>query len=240
MFVKNYNRLLLVLILLLFLTQYTNFYKNLKNIYLNNYEQRIANIYGFCGRGSLGFLLYINKKYKLEKYPEIVNYKITPSPKWVLDLDGKNKSKGYFEHLIILNYRQDLRISLPLIAKNLYIIPNQENNMGVKSIIINLDGKDNSQISDVNIKIIQSNFKDRNIIYNNIFNNVFFQNNEAEVNLNFQSKNLQDKVSRSYILIESNHPFFKINNISVIFYNKYQINKEKIIEKEGSCYFLKK
>jgi hypothetical protein len=188
----------------------------------------------------LGFLLYINKKYKLEKYPEIVNYKITPSPKWVLDLDGKNKSKGYFEHLIILNYRQDLRISLPLIAKNLYIIPNQENNMGVKSIIINLDGKDNSQISDVNIKIIQSNFKDRNIIYNNIFNNVFFQNNEAVVNLNFQSKNLQDRVSRSYILIESNHPFFKINNISVIFYNKYQINKEKIIEKEGSCYFLKK
>jgi hypothetical protein len=240
MFIKNYNRLLLILILLLFLTQYTNFYKNLKNIYLSNYEKRIANIYGFCGRSSLGFLLHIKEKYKLEKYPEIVNYKISPSPKWVLDLDGRNKSKADFQHLIILNYQQDLIINLPLVSKNFYIIPNQENNTGVKSVKIKLNGQDNDQTYDFNIKLIQSNFKDNNVIYKKIFSNVLFRNNEAEVNLNFQSNTLQDRVLRSYILVESNKPSFQINNINMIFYNKYQINKERIIEKAGNCYFLKK
>jgi hypothetical protein len=240
MFIKYYNRLLLVLILLLFLAQYTNFYKNLKNIYLNNYEKRIPNIYGFCDRSSLGFLLYIKEKYKLEKYPEIVNYKISPSSKWVLDLDGKNKSKEDSKYLFILNYQQDLKINLPLVRKNFYIIPNQENNIGVKNIKIKLDGQDNYQTYDVNIKLIQSNFKESNVLYDNSFNNVLFRNNEAEVILNFQTKTLQDRVLRTYILIEANKPFFKINNISMTFYNKYQINKESIIEKKGNCYFLKK
>jgi|LakMenEpi03Aug12_release.lakeMendotaPanAssembly.Ray.scaffolds.fasta_scaffold156707_2 hypothetical protein len=240
MFIKNYNRLLLILILLLFLTQYTNFYKNLKNIYFNNYEKRIANIYGFCGRNSLGFLLYIKEKYKLENYPEIVNYKIKPSPKWVFDLDGKHKSADNFQYLIILNYQQDLKINLPIVSKNFYKIPNQENNTGIKSIKIKLDEGDNSQAYDINIKLIQSNFKDINVIYHKNFNNVLFKNKEAEVNLNFQSKTLQDRVSRSYILIESNKLFFQANNINMIFYNKHQINKERIIEKEGNCYFIKK
>jgi len=240
MFIKNYNRLLLILILLLFITQYTNFFKNLKNIYLNNYEKRIANIYGFCGRSSLGFLLHIKEKYKLEKYPKIVNYKIVPSPKWALNLNGKNKPGVDFQHLIILNYQKDLRISLSPVSKNFYIIPNQENNTGVESIKIKLDGQDSPKTYDANIKLIQSNFKDSNVIYHNNFNNVLFRNNEAEINLNFRSNNLQDRVLRSYLLIESNKPSFQINEISMTFYNKYQINNEKIIEKEGNCYFLKK
>jgi len=240
MFIKNYNRLLLVLILLLFLAQYVNFYKNLKNIYLNNYEKRIANIYGFCEKSSLGFLLYIKEKYKFEEYPQIVNYKITPLSKWILDLDGKSKSKEESKYLFILNYQQDLKINLPLVRNNFFIIPNQENNVGVKNIKIKLDGQDNYQTYDVNIKLIQSNFKDSNVIYHNSFNKVLFRNNEAEVSLNFQTKTLQDRVLRSYILIEANKPSFKINNISMTFYNKYQINKENIIEKKGNCYFLKK
>lgn len=240
MVLKNYNRLLLILILLLFIAQYTNFFKNLKNIYLNNYEKRITNIYGFCGKSSLGFLLHIKKKYKLEKYPEIVNYKIAPSPKWALDLNGKNKSRNDFQHVIILNYQKDLRINLPLVRKNLYIIPNQENNTGIQSIKIKLDGQDNPKTYDFNIKLIQSNFKDSNVIYHNNFNNVLFKNNEAEVNFKFRSNTLQDRVLRSYLLIESNKHSFQINKISMTLYNKYQINDEKIIEKEGNCYFLKK
>jgi hypothetical protein len=79
-----------------------------------------------------------------------------------------------------------------------------------------------------------------NVIYHKNFDEVLFKNKEAQVNLNFQSETLQDRVSRSYILIESNKPFFQTNNINMIFYNKHKINKENIIEKEGNCYFLKK
>jgi hypothetical protein len=69
---------------------------------------------------------------------------------------------------------------------------------------------------------------------------VLFKNNEAEVNFKFRSNTLQDRVLRSYLLIESNKHSFQINKISMTLYNKYQINDEKIIEKEGNCYFLKK
>ena len=136
MFFKNYNKLLLILILLLFLTQYTNFFKNLRNIYSNNYEKRIVSIYGFCGGSSLGFLLYIQKKYRLENYPEIVNYKIVPISKWILDLDGKSKSKKNSSYLMLLNYQDTLKVNLESISKNFYLIPNQENNSGIKKTII--------------------------------------------------------------------------------------------------------
>ena len=241
MFFKNYNKLLLILILLLFLTQYTNFFKNLRNIYSNNYEKRIASIYGFCGGSSLGFLLYIQKKYRLENYPEIVNYKIVPISKWVLDLDGKSKSKKNSSYLILLNYQDNLKVNLKSISKNFYLIPNQENNSGIKNIKIKLEGKDNTMPYDINIQLMQSNFKYKKIIYNKDFNKIYFKNNEADIDLDFNTNSLQDRVLRTYILIDFKSSYsLEIANISMIFFNKYKINKEKIIDKINNCYLLKK
>jgi hypothetical protein len=241
MFFKNYNKLLLILILLLFLTQYTNFFKNLRNIYSNNYEKRIASIYGFCEGSSLGFLLYIQKKYRLENYPEIVNYKIVPISKWILDLDGKSKSKKNSSYLMLLNYQDNLKVNLESISKNFYLIPNQENNSGIKNIKIKLEGKDNNMPYDINIQLMQSNFKYKKIIYNKDFNKIYFKNNEADLDLDFNTNTLQDRVLRTYILIDFKSAYsLEIANISMIFFNKYKINKEKIIDKINNCYFLKK
>ena len=240
MFIKNYNRYLLIIILLLFLTQYTNFFKNLRNIYLNNYDARIANMYGFCQGNSLGFLLYIKKKYKLENYPEIVNYKIVPLSKWILDLDGKSKSNKNSSTLILLNYQDPLKANLKLVSKNFYIVPNQENNIGIKSIKIKLDGKNDSKPYDVNIKLIQSNFKNNKIIYNNDFNKIYFINNEVDIDLDFNTNSLRDRVLRTYVQINFKSSSLKVNDIDVIFFNKYKTNKEKIIENINNCYFLKK
>jgi hypothetical protein len=240
MLIKNYNRLLLIVIFLLFLTQYTNFFKNLRNIYINSYEARIANIYGFCNGNSLGFLLYIKKKYNLESYPEIVNYKIFPLPKWVLDLDGRSKSKISSPYLILLNYQDTLKVNLKLRSENFYIIPNQENNVGIKNITIKLEGNNNSKPYDINVQLMQSNFKHHKIIYNNDFNKIYFKNNEAEIDLDFNHNSLQDRVLRNYILIDFKSAPLKINSISMNFLNKYKINIKKIIEKKDKCYFLKK
>ena len=240
MFIKNYNRLILILILLLFLTQYTNFFKNLRNIYLYNYDSRIAGLYGFCERNSLGFLLYIKEKYKLDHYPEIINYKIVPSTRWVLDLDGKIKTNKNLSYLILLNYQDDLKANLKLISKNFYIIPNQQNNIGIKNIKIKLEEKEYSQFYDINIKLFQSNFKNNKVIYSNNFNKIVFQNGEADIDLNFYTSALQDSVLRTYILIESRSSSLKINNIILSYFNKYNIDKKKVIEKSSNCYFLRK
>jgi len=240
MFIKNYSRILLIIILLLFLTQYTNFFKNLRNIYLNNYETRIANMYGFCQGNSLGFLLHIKKKYKLENYPEIVNYKIVPFSKWIMDLDGKSKSNKNSATIVLLNYQDPLKANLKLVSKNFYMIPNQENNIGIKSFKVKLDGMNDSKAYDFNIKLIQSNFKNNNIIYNNDFNKIYFKNNEADIDLDFNTNTLQDRVLRTYVQIHFKHSFLEVKDISINFFNKYKINQEKIIEKNNNCYFLKK
>lgn len=240
MFFKNYNKLLLVLILLLFLTQYTNFFKNLRNIYWSNYETRIANIYGLCGRNSLGFLLYLKKKYRLESYPEVVNYKIFPNSNWVMDLDGKSKSKKNSSYLVLLNYQDNLEVNLKSINKNFYIIPNQENNSGIKNIKIKLEGSNENTLYDLNIQLIQSNFKYKKIIHNKDYNKILFKNNEANIDLDFNTNSLRDRVLRTYIYINSKSSSLSISNISIIFFNKYKINEKKIVDKINNCYFLEK
>ena len=185
--------------------------------------------------------MYTQKKYRLENYPEIVNYKIVPISKWVLDLDGKSKSKKNSSYLILLNYQDNLKVNLKSISKNFYLIPNQENNSGIKNIKIKLEGKDNTMPYDINIQLMQSNFKYKKIIYNKDFNKIYFKNNEADIDLDFNTNSLQDRVLRTYILIDFKSSYsLEIANISMIFFNKYKINKEKIIDKINNCYLLKK
>jgi hypothetical protein len=197
-------------------------------------------MYGFCQGNSLGFLLHIKKKYKLENYPEIVNYKIVPFSKWIMDLDGKSKSNKNSATIVLLNYQDPLKANLKLVSKNFYMIPNQENNIGIKSFKVKLDGMNDSKAYDFNIKLIQSNFKNNNIIYNNDFNKIYFKNNEADIDLDFNTNTLQDRVLRTYVQIHFKHSFLEVKDISINFFNKYKINQEKIIEKNNNCYFLKK
>jgi hypothetical protein len=93
---------------------------------------------------------------------------------------------------------------------------------------------------DINIKLFQSNFKNNKVIYSNNFNKIVFQNGEADIDLNFYTSALQDSVLRTYILIESRSSSLKINNIILSYFNKYNIDKKKVIEKSSNCYFLKK
>jgi hypothetical protein len=139
-----------------------------------------------------------------------------------------------------LNYQDDLKANLKLISKNFYIIPNQQNNIGIKNIKIKLEEKEYSQFYDINIKLFQSNFKNNKVIYSNNFNKIVFQNGEADIDLNFYTSALQDSVLRTYILIESRSSSLKINNIILSYFNKYNIDKKKVIEKSSNCYFLKK
>ena len=60
--------------LLIILLLINNFFKNFKNLYLNNYEKRIDKVYGFCEGESIGYLIYLKKNFKLDNNPKIINY----------------------------------------------------------------------------------------------------------------------------------------------------------------------
>jgi hypothetical protein len=236
---KKYNNVLLIIILLLFLGQYTNFFKNLRSIFIYDYQKRISFIYGFCDKNSLGFLLHVKNKYDLKEYPEIVNYKILPNSKWVFDINGKNRSKKNSSYLILLNYEKNLTKNTLTKNKSYHQIPNSINNIGIKSIKIETNKNKDLSFDDISIKLVQSNFKNSKIIYNKNFNKVSFIDGGLEIFLNFRTNLLQDVGLKTFILIESKSIPIDIENIKIFFYNKYIIDEKKIIEKFDNCYFLK-
>ena len=51
-----------------------DFFRKFYIIMMNNYDQRITNSYSYCNLSSIGFINYLNKKYKFKDPPEIINY----------------------------------------------------------------------------------------------------------------------------------------------------------------------
>ena len=79
--------------LLIILLLINNFFKNFKNLYLNNYEKRIDKVYGFCEGESIGYLIYLKKNFKLDNNPKIINYQHTPKVNWAIFNPRKIKSR---------------------------------------------------------------------------------------------------------------------------------------------------
>ena len=60
------NSLYLIVVILLFLVIYkTNFLKSFYNLLMNNYDERISSVYGFCDREGIGYVNFIKKKFNI-------------------------------------------------------------------------------------------------------------------------------------------------------------------------------
>ena len=99
---KNKSQKILLLILILFCGINTNFFQNFAEVILHKFDDRIIKKYGFCSSESIGYLLYLKKKYEIKDNPKIVNYIHTPNVNWAIintKIIDKNSKK-----LILLNY----------------------------------------------------------------------------------------------------------------------------------------
>ena len=100
--IKKKSQIIVLIILTIDVGIKTNFFRNLAEVALHKFDIRITNKYGYCSGESIGYLLYLKKKYQIKDNPNIVNYVHTPNVNWaIINTKVINKNS---EELIFLNY----------------------------------------------------------------------------------------------------------------------------------------
>ena len=244
---KNKSQKILLLILILFCGINTNFFKNFAEVILYKFDDRIVKKYGFCSDESIGYLLYLKKKYEIKDNPKILNYIHTPNVNWAMintKIINKNSNK-----FILLNYPgSEFKINLKKINNNLFEPNDMEFYHDKFNKIKSLEIINKSQISqNISWKLdvvttegigsaIDKSKKEKIIKEFNIEN---LLNENLIIKLDILNKNLN---------LDENKIFFKIKNkntnrtedlqIRLIMTNKYILEDFQIIDKIDNCYYI--
>jgi len=100
---KNYNKIIIILTILLITLNQTNFFKKLYFTLNRSYETRLIKEYKFCGSESIGFLNNIKNQFSIDYKIPIINYETSPNSSWYLNDLKKIKTNK----VIFLNYTMD-------------------------------------------------------------------------------------------------------------------------------------
>ena len=245
---KNKSQKILLLILILFCGINTNFFRNFAEVILYKFDDRIVKKYGFCSDESIGYLLYLKKKYEIKDNPKIINYTHTPNVNWAIintKIIDKNSKK-----LILLNYPgSEFKINLKKINNNLFEPNDMEFYHDKFNKIKSLEITNKSQISqNISWKLdvvttegirpaINKSKKEKIIKEFNIEN---LLNENLIIKLDILNKNLN---------LDENKIYFKIKNkntsrtedlqMRLIMTNKYILEDFQIIDKIDNCYYIK-
>ena len=123
--IKNINKHIILVILIIFFSVKIDFFKSFYNIFSKNYDERIGTVYDFCFEEGIGYLRYIKKKFNIKDNPKIINYVHVPSNNWaIININTINKKS---DKIIFLNYPgPEEKIELQKIKNNLYEFKNVE------------------------------------------------------------------------------------------------------------------
>ena len=98
---KIKSKYLILFIFILAILHHFDFFLSIYDLSTKSHEQRMKFAYGDCGQESYGYLLDVEKKFKLKDNIRIFNAQDFPSAGWFF---YKNKRKIDDDYLIILNY----------------------------------------------------------------------------------------------------------------------------------------
>ena len=117
--IKERNKNILLVILIIFFSVKVDFFKNFYNIFSKNYDERMGIVYDFCFEEGIGYLRYIKKKFNINDNPTIINYAHVPNNNWaIINTNTINKKS---DKIIFLNYPgPEQVIKLHKIKNNLY------------------------------------------------------------------------------------------------------------------------
>ena len=228
------KKIIFFLISIILLSQIFGTFKKVSTISNFNYDQRFVDAYDYCNNESLGFLIFLKKKYRNMDNIEIKTAFISPNPQWFFkDYSKKQYSKN---RVIILGHK-----------KNKYILFNKEENniftskegyktikdikkisfrfkssTITKKIIVNLSSVMQDQLKQVskqNIEVLEG-FNE--IILKDIDKDKIFMNGTVRIKF--------DKI------LSNDH--FKIDNVKLHQSNSINLDKYKILEEKQSCLLL--
>ena len=239
--IKKKSQIIVLLILIIVVGIKTNFFRNLTDVSLYKFDDRIINKYGYCSGESIGYLLYLKKKYQIKDNPKIVNYIHTPRVNWAMvntNIINKNSKK-----LIFLNYPgPEISIGLKKINSNLFEFENAEffsNKFDkIESIEIVNNSKNFEKIDwKIDIITIDQSRNKKNI---KAFDIETFLGESVKIKLDIFFENLNLMGEKLYFKIKNrNISKFENLQLKIVLKNKYILENFQIIDKIDNCYYVK-
>ena len=238
---KKKSQTLVLLILIIICGINTNFFRNLAEVVLYRYDDRIINKYGFCSEDSIGYLLYLKKKYEIKDNPKIVNYIHTSQVNWAIintEIINKNSKK-----LILLNYPgSEIKINLNKINNNLFELKDTyfffDKFNKIKSIEILNNSRNFRKINwKLDVVTIDRSGNEKIVKEFNIKN---FLGESLKIKLDILNESLNLRGKKLYLKIK-NKNIAKIEDLKIylILKNKYIFEDFQIIDKIDNCYYIK-
>jgi len=236
---KKISQLLAPIILIIICGINTNFFRNLAEVVLYKYDDRIINKYGFCSNQGIGYLFYLKKKYEIKDNPKIVNYVHVPNANWAIvntEVIDKNSKK-----FILLNYpgskfKKNLNYNNNLLELNdLDFLLDKFTEIESLEIINN---SINYKSINWKLEVITINqFKNEKIIKK--YHIKDFLDKSLIIRLDILSKDLNLGEKKIYFKIKNNNTY-KIENLQIkaIFTNRYLLKDFQIIDKIDNCYYV--
>ncbi len=239
---KKKSQIVILLILIIIFGINTNFFRNFLEVISQKFDDRITKKYGFCSQESIGYLVYLKKKYGIKDNPKIINYVHAPNVNWaIINTKNINKSSNKF---ILLNYPgSESKINLKKINNSLfelanaYFFSNDKFNK-IESIEI-LNTSDNFKKINWELEILTiDKYKNKKIIKKFNIENILHENLEIKLNILNENLNLNEK--KLYFKIKNKNTT-NIENLKIylIFKNKYILKDFQIIDKVDNCYYVK-
>jgi len=233
-FKKNLGLLIIVFLLLTFIYNH-NLFRKFYNIFVINYESRLAQKYGYCFGDSVGFLKMLKKKYKFNFNPLIINYEDSaPSSGWAI-YDAYNKTDK--NHKILLNYPKNYLLNFKLLDKIFYSKGTIFYSNGISNIIFDL--KDEHIRIDSKIKIYRKTLNKKDIIYEENFHQLV--SNNQIIPIQFKTKKINSRYKPTFIEISdlSEDQIANINSITLNLNHEFDLKDFTIIENSNNCYYVK-
>ena len=230
----NKNILLIFLILVtLIILQNNKFFRKLYNVHGVDLNTRLIKIYGYCGKHSYGFLKEVESKYFLKKNLKIADYIIQPNSSWLVYDTSKETSDKVN---VILNYQKNLE--LKFIQRDGIFISESliQGSSGIKEIKFNISDPFNKSQTFEIYKIIDNN---KIIILEKEINFSIAKNHSFLIN--HDTKLINSRREPIYIALKNldSTTVQKINNITLILNNRFQILDKDIILRKENCFYTK-
>ena len=239
--IKKKSQIIVLLILTIAVGIKTNFFRNLAEVALHKFDDRIINKYGYCSSESIGYLLYLKKKYQIKDNPKIVNYTHTPPVNWAIvntEIIDKNSKK-----LILLNYPgPEIRTHLEKINSNLFEFKDVQFFSNKFDKIESIEIVNNSKnFEKINWKIdIVTIDKSRNKKNIKAFDIETFLGESVKIKLDVFFKNINLVEKKFYFkIINGNISKFENLQLKIILKNKHILENFQIINNVDNCYYVR-
>ena len=233
---KNVGILIVGFLVLIFIFN-QNLVRKFYNIINFDYESRISKSGGYCSDDSVGYLRYLKKKYDFKFNPTVINYEDSvPNSNWAI-YDTRLKDDN--THKVFLNYRNKLFLKFEPSVKNFYSKNTVKYSNGISEIYFDLKVHSINLSSNLTIYRKKFGIKEKEIIYSKFFDEII-KNNES-IKIDYDTKKINNIYKPFFLEINNldKEKINKINSITLVLKNEFDLNNFQILNNYGDCYYVR-